>query len=160
MLITIAITSILGITAFVWLVNRILPIRICPICAGVSGTWLGLIAAYFLGYPVDLIVPALLMGGSVVGIAYQLEKKLPVRHSLSKRGGGESAGWRTPLFWKTLFIPAGFIAAYGILVNQWSMLVAACIFLFGLSFLFLSPRTNVNKNKKVEELEEKMKNCC
>ncbi len=150
MLITITIASILGITAFVRLVNRVLPLRICPICAGVSGTWLGLIAAYFLGYPIDLIIPALLMGGSVVGIAYQLEKKLLA----------ESAGWRSPLLWKMLFIPAGFVAAYGILVQQWSILIAALIFLLWLSFLFIAPRTNVNKNKKVEELEEKMKNCC
>ena len=147
MLIAIATTSILGITLLVYLANRILPFRICPICAGVSGTWIGLIIARFSGYPIDITIPALLMGGSVVGIAYQLEKKLPAEKS--------------SLLWKTFFIPAGFIAAYGILIEWRGIFFAALIFLLLLSSLFLSPRKQQESQKKaVEELKKKMKDCC
>ncbi|MBI4085900.1 MAG: hypothetical protein HY433_01490 [Candidatus Liptonbacteria bacterium] len=168
MLIAIATTSILGITLLAHLANRILlprlrsgqAFRICPICAGVSGTWIGLVIARFLGYPIDVAIPSLLMGGSVVGIAYQLEKKLPVD--------------RSSLLWKTFFIPAGFIAAYAILMEWQGIFFAALIFLLLLSYLFLPPRKQQESQKKAvavpigseprpigrEELKKKMKDCC
>lgn len=171
MLIVIATTSILGIAALVQLVNRILlprlrsgqAFRICPICAGVSGTWLWILAGIYFGF-LDAgswsLVAAIAMGGSVVGIAYQLEKKLPVE--------------RSPLLWKTFFIPAGFIAAYGILAEWRGIFFAALIFLLLLSFLFLSPRKQQESQKKTvaapigseprpmgrEELKKKMEDCC
>ncbi len=151
MLIATTTISILAITGLLWLFNRILPFKICPICAGVSGTWLWMLAANFLGYQIDLAIPAMLMGGSVVGIAYQLEKKL--------RASG--AGWQTPLLWKTLFIPAGFIAAYGILAQQWIAFLAALVFLLPASFLFLFSGKKPGSHKEaVKELEKKMKDCC
>ena len=151
MLAIITIISILGITVLVWLANRMLPFQICPICAGVFGTWAGLLTAHLLGYPIDLVVPALLMGGSVVGIAYQLEKKLPV----------ESASWRAPLVWKTIFIPAGFVAAYSILIQWWGTFFVVYIFLLLVSFVFLSPRKqNAVHTGAVEELKKKMQDCC
>lgn len=147
MLIIIATISILGLTALIWFLNRISPIQICPICAGVSGTWLGLIALHLAGYQIDLVVPAILMGGSAVGIAYQLEKKLPAEKSA--------------LLWKTLFIPAGFIAAYSILMQWLSAFLVSLIFLLQISFIFLSPRKKSDSHdQKVDELEKKMKNCC
>ena len=151
MLIATTTISILAITGLLWLLNRILPFKICPICAGVSGTWLWMLAANFLGYQIDLVIPAMLMGGSVVGIAYQLEKKLPAR----------SASWQTSLLWKTLFIPTGFIAAYGILAQWWIMFLVALVFLFLASFLFLFSGNKPSSQKEaVKELEKKMKDCC
>ena len=142
-----SVVSILGLAGFVWLANKIWPFQICPICAGVAGTWLWLLAANFLGYEIDLIIPALLMGGSVVGIAYQIEKRLPPS--------------RSPLLLKTLFIPAGFIAAYAVLTWHWPALLFSLLFLLLISFIFLYPQKNRNVRKEaVEELEDKMKNCC
>ena len=51
-----------------------------------------------MGYQIDLIIPAMLMGGSVVGLAFQLGEKLDHGKSL--------------ILWKTLFIPTGFVLAY------------------------------------------------
>ena len=151
MLIILTIISIIAITVLVWLANRILPFQICPICAGVSLTWIGLLVAHFLGYQIDLIVPALLMGGSVVGIAYQLEKKLPV----------SDARWRTPILWKILFIPTGFIVAYSILSRWWIALTVALVILLLVSFLFLSLKEKAAvKRGAVGELEKKMEKCC
>ncbi|MDP2664447.1 MAG: hypothetical protein Q8O97_00530 [bacterium] len=97
-MLTTVIVSIAVITGAVWLVGKVLPFKVCPICAGVSGTWLWMLVALFLGYEIDLVIAAMLLGGSVVGIAYQLEKRLPAGHS--------------PLLWKALFVPAGFVVAY------------------------------------------------
>ena len=44
--------------------------KLCVICASVSLTWIFLLILYFLGKFEDLVVIALLMGGSVVGLYY------------------------------------------------------------------------------------------
>lgn len=147
MLLIITIISIFGICFLVHLANRFLPFKICSICAGVSGTWIWLLIGYFLGYQIDLMVPAILMGGSVVGLAYQLEKKL--------------AREKSSLLWKTLFISVGFIAVYELLIGGWLMFSVAMIFLLGVSFLFLSSRDKKDSDReKIEELKKKMDKCC
>lgn len=150
MLIAITLISILAITGLVWLFNRALPFKICPICTGVSGTWLWLLIAKFLGYEIDMIIPAMLMGGSVVGIAYQIEKRLPPN--------------RSPFLWKTLFIPAGFVAVYSVLSSWWSAFIVLATLLTILTLRFVEQTKNIStpmeQNQEVEELEKKMKNCC
>ena len=150
MVIIITIVSIFAITGLMWFLNRIFPFKICPICAGVSGTWLLILVGIYGGWlEADgwKLMAALAMGGSIVGIAYQLEKKLPVG--------------RSPLLWKALFIPAGFIAAYGILMQWWGVFLASLAFLFTLAFVFRAPPRNPSTHDvKVRELEKKMKNCC
>lgn len=152
MFIAITTISIFAITGLIWLANRIQPpFKICPICAGVSGTWLWMLAGKFLGYEVDLVMLALLMGGSVVGIAYQIEKRLPSN--------------RSPLLWKTLFIPTGFIAVYSVISSWWLVFIVLAAFLIVLALVFTEQEksnkaTATTQNPKVEELEKKMKNCC
>lgn len=148
MIIAITVISILAISALVALVNRILSVTICPICAGSLITWVGLVTAHFAGYQVDLIVPALLMGGSVVGITYQLEKKF---HDSSAR---------TLLLWKVLFIPAGFVAAYAVLGQLWVVFLVAIVFLFLISFAFVSGGIAGPSLKTTGGLEKEMKDCC
>src|SRR3989338_1204242 len=60
---------------------NLLIMKFCPICAAVSGTWLVLSAGVAWGFltPSAWLIPvALLMGGSVIGIANKMEnhKKL------------------------------------------------------------------------------------
>ena len=150
MLITITVVSIIAIAGLVWFANKILPFTVCPICAGVFLTWVWLIGAYIWGYQINLSVPALLMGGSVVGIAYQLEKKF----------GNLSAG--KILFWKMLFIPAGFIAAYGILERLPSVFLIAVVFLLLVSLALLSSKSSTTgfRSETVGDVEKKMKDCC
>ncbi|MBI5405514.1 hypothetical protein HY972_00540 [Candidatus Kaiserbacteria bacterium] len=146
MLITITAASILAISVFAWLAKRVLRIEICPVCAGVLLTWIGLVGAYFAGYRIDPVIPALLMGGSVVGIAYQLEKKL------------RSAPTGAPLLFKMLFIPAGFVSAYAVLEQEWAVLLFATAFLLLLPLLFFGktgPRP-----EGVGDIEKRLKDCC
>ncbi len=81
------------------------------------------------------------------GIAYQLEKHLP-------------AG-RSPLLWKTLFLPLGFMAAYGLAVPHWGLLAMVVAALLLLTAVFFVPRRHAGKNSAaVEKLERDMKKCC
>ena len=145
-MLTITILSIAVITGAAWLAGGVLPFKVCPICAGVSGTWLWMLVLSFLGYEIDLVVVAMLMGGSVIGIAYQLEKKLPA---------GKSA-----LLWKVLFIPVGFVVAYSAITLQWGMAAGSAGLAGALSYLFLRSPGKNEQGGKVEELKQKMENCC
>ena len=149
MLITITVISILAVTALAYFAKRILPLKVCPICAGVFITWVWLLGAHFQGYPVDLVVPALLMGGSVVGIAYSLEKRF-LNISAERL-----------LLWKVLFIPAGFVTAYSLLAQLWTVLLFAIAFLFLVSFLLLSESGKTKPREETAgEIEKRMKDCC
>ncbi|MBI2588053.1 hypothetical protein HYW30_02015 [Candidatus Azambacteria bacterium] len=146
--IIVTVISILVITGFVWLLNRLLPFRICPICAGVSGTWLWILAGMYSGWLETeswQLVAAMLIGGSVVGIAYQIEKHLPAD--------------RSPLLWKTLFIPAGFVAAASALASRWLTFGAAALTLFVLPLIFLN-RSEHSASATWKTIKEKLKDCC
>jgi|SRR3989344_3123941 len=51
----------------------------CAICGAVSLTWLALLALYWLGIFQNKIIIALLLGGSIVGIFYLVERKVRER---------------------------------------------------------------------------------
>ena len=139
--------SILAITGLAWLAKKALPFPVCPICVGVAGTWLWMLAARLAGFAFDASMLAILLGGSVVGIAYQLEKHLP-------QG-------RSPLLWKTLFLPMGFVAAYGLMVPHWSVLAITIVALLLLTAAFFMPRHDSGTNSAaVERLERELKKCC
>src|SRR3989344_1549748 len=149
MTIALTVASILGITALAHFAKRILPFKVCPICAGVFITWVWLLGAHFLGYQINLMIPALLMGGSVVGIAYQLVKK--ARNLSAER----------LLLWKVLFIPAGFVTAYSLLAPLWTALLFAAAFLLLVSFWFLSGSgKTAPREEEAGDIEKKMKDCC
>ncbi|MEX0689815.1 MAG: hypothetical protein WD095_00035, partial [Candidatus Paceibacterota bacterium] len=52
-------------------------VKVCALCASVFATWLFLLGYLYLGNGVDPSIIAILMGGSIVGFMYLLEKKLP-----------------------------------------------------------------------------------
>lgn len=146
MLITIALVSIFAIAGLAGLLRRA-GFAVCPICAGVAGTWLWMLSASFLGYAIDIRIPAMLMGGSVVGIAYTAEKRI--------------SGKRSPLIWKMLFIPIGFAAAYALLSQLWIMFAGAVIALAAIAFAFLGRADRPPANEsRVKEIEKKMEQCC
>ena len=139
--------SILAISGLAWAARKLLRVPICPICLGVGGTWLGMVIVRSLGYAVDTTMLAILLGGSVAGIAYLVEKRLPPG--------------RSPLAWKTLFIPAGFVAAYALAAPQWILFAVTSVALVLLTaFFLLPPATSGEPNETVEELKKKMQQCC
>jgi len=139
--------SILAIAGLAWAARKILRVPVCPICFGVGGTWLWMVIGRSLGYAVDTTMLAILLGGSVAGIAYLVEKRLP-------QG-------RSPLLWKTLFIPAGFVAAYALAAPQWALFAVTGVALVLLTAFFLvPPAASGEQSETVEELKKKMQKCC
>ncbi|MGB5081263.1 MAG: hypothetical protein WBO23_11030 [Burkholderiales bacterium] len=139
--------SILAISGVAWAAKKLLRVPICPICLGVGGTWLCMVIVRSLGYSVDTTILAILLGGSVAGIAYQVEKRLP-------QG-------RSPLLWKTLFVPAGFVAAYALAAPQWALFAVTGVALVLLTtFFLLPPGASGEASEAVEELKKKMRECC
>ncbi|MEK7567183.1 MAG: hypothetical protein AAB527_03570 [Patescibacteria group bacterium] len=143
------------ITLAIKAANKFLPFSVCAFCAGVSGAWVFLSFAVLTGIaPAASYLPVitLLMGGTVVGIAYQAEKKF---------------GWQgEKSFWlKFAIIVGGFyaghIAAGGL---NWITFTLELVALTTLVYLFFIRRSSGANSQihsaKVAELEEQMKNCC
>lgn len=145
--ILIALLSIWFITFCAYLAKKVIHfVPICPICVGVSSTWiLLLIARQFDLFVVDIIVPAILMGGSVVGIAYQADRLLPNSNN--------------SLTWKIFFIPFGFLFVYSFLVSSWSYLLLSLVLIFLTVAWFWNDKSGASSSS-VKTLEDKMKNCC
>ncbi|OGE86498.1 MAG: hypothetical protein A3J48_00015 [Candidatus Doudnabacteria bacterium RIFCSPHIGHO2_02_FULL_46_11] len=147
MTIALAVLSILVVTFLANLFNAMRIVRpICPICAGVALTWIWLILAYFTGYNFDPMVIAMLMGGSVVGLAYAADKKINKQPSL---------------LFKSVFIPAGFAAAYSIISKNWPIFILGLIIMAIIYFMFVKNSTGGPKtNERALEIKDKLKNCC
>jgi len=139
--------SILLITAVVWRFNTMTGKRICPICAGVSGTWLLLLVARAAGLSVDSALIGILMGGSVVGIGYQTEKYLSPS--------------RSPLAWKVWFMTAGFALVYGVVKESFLFLAIGTAFVVCSIPVFFGRRpTSAQESDAAKRIQEKLKNCC
>jgi len=139
--------SILAIAALGWATKHMLRVPVCPICLGVGGTWSMMLAARYLGVDLDTSMLPVLLGGSAVGVAYQLEKHLPE---------GRSA-----LLWKSFFIPLSLAAAYGIALPNWTVLAVATVAILVLTTIFfISPHPQASDSATVEKLQEQMKKCC
>ncbi|TRZ70384.1 MAG: hypothetical protein D4S02_00570 [Rhodocyclaceae bacterium] len=142
-----SIASIIAIAGAVWAARRLLRLPLCPICLGVGGTWLWMAIAREVGFAVDASVLAILLGASVTGISYQLEKRLPQ---------GRSA-----LLWKTLFIPTGIVAAFALAASYWALLGVMAVALLLLTAAFrVAPGASTAESEQVRELRKKMQNCC
>ena len=145
-----AITSILILTSAISLVKNKLKFEICPICAGVTLTWLWMLTGIILGKlsTIDYQLPtALLMGGTVIGLMSKLEPLIKQKFVL---------------IWKTIFVVSGFIAAYNLIFNNW-VIFSISVALAVTSILLLKTHTTSKENQKsqqTKEFEEKMKNCC
>lgn len=145
--------SILAITAIIRLTNKIL-LRfsrrghICSVCVGVSGTWFWMLVGVLSGFLPEKsfeLPIGTLMGGSVVGIAYQIDKHLPASRSL---------------LWKILFIPAGFALTQSVISGLWTLAGVLLFFEILLLLVFVFWKNHRQENKTVKFLEEQMKKCC
>lgn len=147
------------ITGLVWVANKILPFKLCPVCAGVSGAWTLLTAAMLsniLPTTSYLLPTAILMGGTVVGIAYQGEKSLQwVR--------------RYPVAWKLAVMIVGFPLVYGALqYRSWITFSVELVALAGLVYLFFMRRgasgtthpSHPGDAPDVQKIEKGLEQCC
>lgn len=154
--ITITIISILVITSLVWLLNKISPFKVCPICVGVSLTWLWMLVGILFGWlsviSYQLLV-AVLMGSSVAGIAYQGEKKF---------------GWdeEKAFYLKALFIVVGITFVYLVLNNlNFSTLILLLLVLGIVFYFYFIKKHNIQSktkaSEKIKALKKKIiEECC
>lgn len=116
-------------------------IKICPLCAGVSILWLSLSVGMVLGFlPTSnfQLPTSMLMGGTVVGIAFQ----------------------RNSLRWKTTVIIIGMPLAYLLLVNlNTTIVIIEFVILVVFAFVLFYRKIPAD-NDRVRSLQEKMKSCC
>jgi len=133
--------------------------NICPICVAVSLLWLGLSAGVAWGYlapSVYLIPIALLIGGTVVGIAYLGEKKCrwAAQHQL---------------LWKTLVIAGGMPLAYLLIINLNKFIVVVeLVTLIKIAYFFFIKQSETTSGSKdlpigqagISKIEEQMEQCC
>ena len=117
-------------------------ISLCAMCVAISGIWLVLsagVAWSFISREIYLMPIALLMGGTVVGIAYRSGSK------------------------KTIVF-LGMPIAYFLVSNlNKSLVVIELILMVIISYLsFIKFRNDkiADEPKSVHEIEEQMKNCC
>ncbi|OGN00144.1 MAG: hypothetical protein A3B91_01880 [Candidatus Yanofskybacteria bacterium RIFCSPHIGHO2_02_FULL_41_29] len=151
MTIIISTLSVFLIMGAVLIMRKKFEYKICPICIGVAGTWLWILIGIYSGF-LDAekwkLIAAMFMGGSVVGIAYQLERRLDSEERLT---------------WKALFIPVGFVLVYGLINLSWMHLILSLVGISLIAYLFLrksASKKNSQISDKVAYLEKKMKNCC
>lgn len=123
---------------------------VCAMCFGVFTTWVGILVLLRFGFVIDLWIPAIFMGGSVVGIADKLESRLPQ----------QKVKWH--LLWKTLFVVSGFSVVYALLENLWAIVsvVAGAMVFMTLLYFFVFYPPKPDDAKQAHELAQKMKNCC
>lgn len=148
--IILVLASILALAGIGWRLGTLLNRKVCPICVGVSGTWLIMLFLRFFGTAIDPVILGILMGGSVVGIAYQGEKRL--------------AKGRSQLLWKLLFIPLGFLFMFGVIEYSAANVLVSALALVFVVYIFLRVPTKTPAQtvpqKDAEVIEEKLNNCC
>ncbi|MBI2625368.1 MAG: hypothetical protein HYW70_03500 [Candidatus Nealsonbacteria bacterium] len=125
------------------MINKILSVKVCPVCAGVSLSWVLILAGIysgFLDYENWQTAAALLMGGTVAGVAMRAGRSL---------------------LWKSAVIVFGMSLAYIGLKNISLVTVAGSIIvLLVLGYVLFFRQKSGSNLKTVEELKEKLKKCC
>jgi hypothetical protein len=150
--------------------KKIANVKICAICAASSLTWLALlILRQFNVFEIDSTLIGVLMGGSVVGIMYSLEKYFKsnnIKH-----------------FWivRLLEITGGFYFAYSVAIGDINMILiglAEILLIFVITIMLISNNKNKSKSKRkairekrseisdkekqnaIKKLEESLEDCC
>ncbi len=142
-----AVLSIWVLAALAWLARRTLRVSVCPICAGVAGTWLWMLAGRHFGLAIDTSMLPLLLAGSVVGLAYQVERLVPAS--------------RSGALFKAVAIPIGLAAAYALEQSLWGALAALLAALLAVAAAFFRRVSAASPDSAaVEELKKQMKQCC
>ncbi len=93
--------------------------RLCLICASVSLTWLTLLVLYKKGVFDDVVILSMLMGQSIVGIFYLLEKKTSEKLHMFKVPFLLTL---TFAFYSAVVFPDDFVKVLALLAALWAVL--------------------------------------
>lgn len=135
---------LIGITvlfAILIALRSIFPLKVCALCGSVFLTWISLLVLGYLGYEIPMVFVGILMGGSVTGVVYLLEQKIPARYKLFK----------LPLY-LTLISLAYFILEQTIVVE------VAVVFL--ILWLLMALVYSYRNSKRLKKIGQKIIECC
>ncbi len=123
-------------------VQALFSVRFCALCASVSGTWIPLLLLYKLGLFKGTAALGILMGCSVVGVYYLVEKKTPEKLHL----------FRLPFF---LSLTAGVFALLGLFPSPGRLLVFLLLLwiLFGLIYGW-------REQRGIGQIAQRLIKCC
>jgi len=144
-----SLVSIWLLAGLAWVARRTLRVAVCPICAGVAGTWLWMLVARQFGLlGIDTSMLPLLLAGSVVGSTYQAERWLPPG--------------RSGALFKSVAIPIGLAAAYTLAQSLWGLLGVLLAVLLLVAAVFFRPTSTAvaTSSEVAEELKRQMEQCC
>lgn len=149
--------TLLGMAAayVAWLViavpvRKLLKLDICAICAAVSSTWIVLLALYYLGYKIDPLLPAILMGQSVTGLMYMYERRV------------RKTKFRWPLAFRIFFPLAGTLVVYAAVSRNMTTVVytSAAVVAAAAIILALAIAAFGKFNKQVMAVIRRLEECC
>lgn len=135
------ITVLIVLFLFFTALRSVIKTEVCAMCGAVATTWIGLLVMYYSGIETDPRLIGILMGGSVVGLGYLLEEKLPKKYGL----------YKFP-FIVTLFVIAYVLVGGGISFGVFGVLLVMWAF-FG--FLF-----GVRENNTFKKIVNHIIECC
>lgn len=138
---TIALALVLALFPALLAVKKYTSRSFCVLCLSVSGTWLTLLTLYLTGLFEDPLIIALLIGQSITGIYYLLEKQLEEKYHV----------------FKLPYILTATAAAYLILRPVFIMEAFAMIAVTWLFFAFLFL---YRENSRVRTLFQEAVECC
>ena len=115
---------------------------VCALCFSVSLTWIVLLILRYFGRFDNVIIISLLMGGSIVGIFYVIERKVKEDVTL----------FRLPFFLTLVFLGYSLINFSSELLKIFFFLIG----LWGLFFVLYLYRTKPLLKEKVQKMVE----CC
>ncbi|PJC37054.1 hypothetical protein CO046_02600 [Candidatus Peregrinibacteria bacterium CG_4_9_14_0_2_um_filter_53_11] len=118
--------------------------RFCVICASVGGTWVLMLGVSYLDFPIDRTLLALLMGQSIVGLYYLVEKRLDVRYHIL----------RLPFLLTLTAI------AYSVVVPEQRVPTGYTLLLLGALWLIFAGIFAFRTNATVRTVAEKIIACC
>lgn len=77
MMVLYAFSLVISLFAFFLFIKKWLPFTVCVICLSISLTWVTLLTLYHTSIIDSPVLVAMLMGQSVLGIYYLVEKRVP-----------------------------------------------------------------------------------
>lgn len=126
-----------------------LPFNICAICFAVSLTWLTLLILWFLEFPISEVSLGILMGMSLTGIMYTLEKLF------------QKTNIKNFWFVRLVIVVGGFYMIYSLLNKKTELFILlgiATLFSIALASFFFQGLPK--KTEKKSGLIKKLDDCC
>ncbi len=114
----------------------------CVICVSVSLTWIGLLILFLSGEFSDGIIIALLMGQSITGLYYSLEKRVDENAKI----------FRLPFL-----LTLTFVGYYALRLSEFTVITFLFLLVMWVTFLIVYL---LRYNSRIKQVAEKIIECC